>query len=107
MSPVRSRSPALSWLSRSSFLAERERDGLVQCQVVPRLPLRTEPFAEPLMGCLCSRLHEGKRVALELLSSLFGDRLGRREQSCRRAGIGFHAKAPERGKRFGGHRHGL
>ena len=87
--------------SGGSFLTERQCDRFVQCQLTPGLPLRTEGVAEPLAGRLCSPVHKRKRVArVEPLAALFGNRLGCREQSHSRAGIGLSAKARERGERF-------
>src|SRR5581483_1591883 len=87
---------------------ERQRDGFAQRQRRPRVPLQTEPVAEPLAGGLRSPLHQGKRVAsLEPLPTLSGNRLGRREQSCRCPRIALHAHAPECCKRFDGERRGL
>ena len=64
----------------SSFLTERQRDCLVQCQLTPGFPLPTEGVAEPLAGRLCGAVHNVKRVArFEPLPALFADRLGRRE----------------------------
>src|SRR5581483_2939087 len=87
---------------------ERQRDGFAQRQRRPRVPLQTEPVAEALADRLRSPLHQGKRVAsLEPLPTLSGNRLGRREQSCRCPRIALHAHAPECCKRFDGERRGL